>query len=216
MTFEQENFKELCDHLANIDPDLKQIIITHGYPPLWYRKPSFETLIHFILEQQVSLASAMAAMQKLKEKINNITPGNLLALTDVQLRECYFSRQKIVYARCLAEAVQNGTLVIDELASQTNEGVAEQLIKIKGIGKWTAAVFLMMSLRRADIFPLGDVALLNSIRQIKKLSPSADITHIAAVAEAWKPYRTIAAYMLWHSYLERKNRKALFATRTIK
>lgn len=165
MTFDEGNFHNLCDRLAEIDQDLKMIIEEHGYPPLWYRAPTFETLIHFILEQQVSLASALAAMQQLKACTGEVTPENLLALTDEELKSCYFSRQKIVYARCLAEAIQNRSLVIDELIFKSNEEVSTELQKIKGIGNWTTEVFLMMSMGRSDLFPLGDVALLTSTRE---------------------------------------------------
>ncbi len=209
MTFNQDNFISLCDHLAQHDPDLIQIIQDFGYPLRWYREPSFESLIHFILEQQVSLASALAALKKLREKIGDITPENLLELSDEQLKECYFSRQKIIYARCLAAAVKNKELIIDELILETDEIVGTKLKLIKGIGQWTTDVFLMMSLSRTDVFPIGDIALINSIRQVKNLPPSVDKQSIATLAEKWKPYRTIAAFLLWHSYLEkRKKRKS--------
>src|ERR1035438_7402272 len=114
-TFTKDNFHLLCDHLAKKDKHLKQILQQHGYPPMWQRKPNFETLIHIILEQQVSLASAKAALNKLKEKIGIITPQKLLALTDAEMKACYFSRQKIIYARHLAWSMGNGELSIRKL-----------------------------------------------------------------------------------------------------
>lgn len=207
MTFNEGNFKDLCDQLAQTDPDLKAIIEEYGYPPLWYRPPTFETLIHYILEQQVSLASALAAMQKLKAHIGEITPVDILGLTDEELRACYFSRQKISYARCLAQAIQTRTLLVDELIFKTNEEVSRELQNIKGIGNWTTEVFLMMSLGRADVFPLGDVALISSTREVKKLSPLADKKEIETIAEAWRPFRSVAAFLLWHAYLEKKKQR---------
>jgi len=119
-TFTEENFHQLCDALAKKDKHLKEIIKKHGYPPMWRRKPNFETLIHIILEQQVSLASAKAALNKLKEKIGTITPKKLLLLTDAEMKACYFSRQKIIYARHLAKSIVNGELSMDSLSTTDN------------------------------------------------------------------------------------------------
>lgn len=180
----------------------------HGYPPLWSRKPSFTTLIHFILEQQVSLASAKAALVKLQGSIGNITPGKLLALTHEQLKACYFSRQKIVYVKGLANAILTKELSLNRLQHQPDDVVRDELKKLKGIGDWTADVFLMMSLNRCDLFPTGDIALINSIKHVKRLPPLTTKEEILVVANNWRPYRTIAAYLLWHSYLERRKKSA--------
>ena len=206
MTFNHNNFLSLCDHLAQHDPDLKQIILDYGYPPIWYRKPSFETLIHFILEQQVSLASAKATLEKLRMLVGQITPANVLSLSDGQLRACYFSRQKTSYARSLATAITHQILNIDLLILMDEETIRHELKKVKGIGDWTVDVFLLLSLHSADIFPLGDVALLNSTRHVKKLDPATGKLAIAILAENWKPYRSIATYLLWHAYLMRKEK----------
>lgn len=211
MTFYEGNFKTLYDHLAHSDPDLQMIIEAYGYPPLWHRLPTFETLIHYILEQQVSLASALAAMQKLKATIGKVIPVNLLALTDEELKACFFSRQKIKYARCLAEAIQNRTLLLNGLIFKTNEEVSTELQKIKGIGNWTAEVFLMMSHGRANVFPLGDVALIISTKAVKKLSPSAGKKEIETIAETWRHYRSVAAFLLWHAYLENQKKPKVHA-----
>src|SRR4051812_22758150 len=104
-TFSSENLKIICDKLASNDNDLKQVIKTYGYPPMWTRSNTFETLVHIILEQQVSLASALAALNKLRGKIKEITPEGVLSLTDEELKSCYFSRQKMLYVRHLAEAI---------------------------------------------------------------------------------------------------------------
>jgi len=202
--FTDTGFKTLCNRLAKKDPDLKIIISQYGYPPVWSRKASFETLIHIILEQQVSLASAKAALNKLKEKAGIVTPKKLLLLSDPELKACYFSRQKIVYARCLAKAVQNRTLSIKKLAMLPDEEIRTKLISIKGIGHWTVDVFLMMVLHRTDLFPTGDVALMNSARHIKKLPQHISKEEILNIAESWRPYRTLAAYLLWHAYIKRK------------
>jgi len=204
-TFSKDNFTDLCDELALIDQDLKKIIRLYGYPPLWSRKPTFETLIHIILEQQVSLASAKAALDKLKLKIKKITPENLLKLSDEEMRSCYFSRQKMLYSRHLAESIISKSFSISALKQQTDEEATASMKKLKGIGDWTADVFLMMSLNRTDCFPTGDIALMKSIKKVKRLTADCLKDEVLSVAEKWRPNRTIAAYLLWHSYLsERK------------
>ncbi|MDB5278820.1 MAG: DNA-3-methyladenine glycosylase 2 family protein [Ferruginibacter sp.] len=206
-SFSEKNFIALCDQLASLDQDLNLVIQQHGYPPLWTRAASFETLIHIILEQQVSLASALAALKKIKEKIVDITPENLLALSDAELKACYFSRQKIVYCRHLASEFIRGELNLDQLQSLSNDAVKSILTKIKGIGNWSTDVYLMMVLHRCDIFPLGDIALLTSVKEVKNLSTETGKESIALIAEKWKPYQSIAAYILWHAYLCKRNRQ---------
>jgi DNA-3-methyladenine glycosylase II len=205
--FDETNFKNHCNKLAKIDAELKAIIDTHGHPPLWKRKQGFETLIHIILEQQVSLASAKAALTKLKEKIGTVTPAKILQLTDAELKACYFSRQKIVYARHLAEAIISKKLSLKKLALATDEVVRTELKKIKGIGDWTVDVYLMMVLQRCNLFPLGDIALVNSMKEVKSLPKHISKEELLMIAENWKPYRTVAAFILWHSYLSRRKRK---------
>jgi len=203
--FSKENFHQLCDGLAKKDKHLKNIIDQYGYPPMWQRKPNFETLIHIILEQQVSLASAKAALNKLKEKIGSITPKKLIALTDVELRACYFSRQKIIYARHLAESIVNGELSIRKIVSASNDEIRSELTKIKGIGNWTVDIFLLMGLQRSDIFPIGDLAVINSLKKRKALPPDISKEEILLLTERWKPHQSIAAMILWHAYIKERN-----------
>ena len=189
------------------DSCMLQIIEEYGYPLIFSRPANFETLIHIILEQQVSLTSAKAALVQLKQKIGEVTAEKILLLTDQELRDCYFSRQKIRYAKCLAEEVINGSLVIDELYKKSDEEVSIQLKKIKGIGNWTVDVFLMMALHRCNCFPTGDIALINSIKHVKQLPKETSKEEILQIAEQWQPYKTIAAYILWWAYIKRKNIK---------
>lgn len=204
-TFSTTDYCSLCDHLAKIDSDLKTCLELYGYPPLWTRKPSFETLIHIILEQQVSLVSAKAALLQLKKKTGLVTAAKLTNLSDADLRACYFSRQKIVYTRHLTEAVISGKLVIKDLSKYSNDEVRSRLTSIKGIGNWTTDVYLMMVLHRNDLFPIGDLALMQSVRYIKKLPPHSTRDEILALSERWKPYRTIASFIFWYAYIRRKN-----------
>jgi DNA-3-methyladenine glycosylase II len=202
--FNKTNFTLFCDKLARKDPGLKGILKQYGYPPMWTRPATFQTLILTILEQQVSLASAYAAFKKLREKIGYVTPAKILALSDEEMRAVYFTRQKMGYARELARAILSRKLVLKKLGSLTDEEVREQLIQLKGIGHWTIDVYLMHALQRTDLFPLGDIALVNSLKHIKELPPHTTKEELLAIAEPWRPYRTIAAMMLWHAYIKRK------------
>ena len=205
--FSEADLAHMCDRLAKKDRHIKEIIKQHGYPPFWSRKPSFETLIHIILEQQVSLASAKAALVKLKEKIGTVTPGKLLLLSDEELKACYFSRQKIVYARCLAKAIESGEISIKKLQHLPDDDVRLALTQIKGIGNWTVDVFLMMVLHRTDLFPTGDIALMNSVKHVKQLPAHTTKEKILELADLWRPHRTVAAFVFWHAYIKRKNIK---------
>ncbi len=207
LTFDETNFHSFCDKVAAKDKHLRQVIDAHGYPPFWSRTPSFATLINIILEQQVSLASAKAAFLKLQEKIGHILPEKILSLTDEEMKACYFSRQKIIYARHLASAIINGELVVESLSEMDNDDIRTTLKKLKGIGDWTVDVFLMMVLHRADIFAPGDIALLTSIKEIKNLPADTPKDKLLQIAAKWKPYRTIAAYLLWHAYIKKRNLK---------
>ena len=199
--FNKKNFHSICDQLASADEDLAKIIGDHRYPPMWTRPNSFETLVHIILEQQVSLASALAALNKLRERLQPITPESFLELTDEELKACYFSRQKTVYTRGLAAALVSRELDLEALAGLSDDEVRGRLIALKGIGNWTIDVYLMFVLQRSDIFPIGDLAAVNALRRVKKLSRDVSREQIQQVAAGWQPYRTVATMLLWHLYL---------------
>lgn len=207
LVFNEANFLLFCDRLAKTDSDLAGIIQEFGYPPMWTRPATFQTLILTILEQQVSLASAYAAFQKLRERIGFVTPSKILSLSDAELRSCYFSRQKIVYARELATTIRSKKLVLKKLAHLQEEEVRLELKKVKGIGDWTVDVFLMHALQRTDLFPLGDIALVNSLKEVKRLPKDTGKNQLLKIAEPWRPYRTIAAMILWHSYIKKRGIK---------
>ncbi|MEO6909064.1 MAG: DNA-3-methyladenine glycosylase 2 family protein [Abditibacteriaceae bacterium] len=205
-TFSQKQFRSICDELAKQDADLKCIIETHGYPIMGSRPNNYESLVHLILEQQVSLASAMAALNKLRDKIIDITPDNLLVLTDEELKACYFSRQKMTYARFVAQAIQDKTINLKRLEKLSDEEVRAQLTALKGIGNWTADIYLMSVLQRRDIFPIGDLAAVNALKEVKNLPKDTPQEKLLAIAAAWKPHRTAATRILWHHYLCSKAR----------
>ncbi len=206
-SFTNQNFQILCDELASRDASFSTIISMYGYPPFWSRPNSFESLVHIILEQQVSLASALATLQKLKEKVGIISAENLLSLTDEELKACYFSRQKTLYTMHLAENLLNGNLNLEELEHLPDEEVRSKLTAIKGIGNWTTDIYLIFILHRTDVFPIGDLAVVNALKKLKNLSPDTPKERLLQIAEAWKPCRTIATMLLWHEYLSRRKIK---------
>lgn len=206
-TFDQTNFHQLCDLAGSKDSDLQSILDRYGYPPFWSRPNTFESLVHIILEQQVSLASALATLNKLKEKIGEVTPARLLLLTDQELRDCYFSRQKTVYVRHLAESLISGTLSLCEMETMHDLSIRNQLKTIKGIGDWTVDVYLIFMLHHTDVFPIGDLAAVNALKNIKGLKANISKEEVLAVADQFKPYRTIATMLLWHAYLEERKKK---------
>ena len=198
-TYSARNFRLLCNRLAEKDAAFAPIIKEFGYPELHNIRPNtFRTLVHFILEQQVSMASALSALSKLEEKTGGITPDNVLRLSEKDLRESFLSRQKAGYIIGLARSVVNGTLDISALETMTDEEVRTQLIKEKGIGHWTVDVYLMFVLRRTDILPLGDLAIARSVIRLKDLPETAEKSLLIEATDNWQPYRSIASILLWH------------------
>ena len=207
--FNKSNYNSICDELAAIDISLDAIIKAHGYPPFWSRPNTFETLIHIILEQQVSLASALSALNKLKERLQELTPARVLLLTDEEMKACYCSRQKTSYIKYLAEAILSGQLNLTELEELPDDVVRAKLVALKGIGNWTADVYLMFVLQHPDVFPIGDLAAVNALKRVKNLPGTITRDEMLAIAAKWQPYRTVATMLLWHFYLSSPKNKAL-------
>lgn len=189
------------DMLAGRNPELAAILARYGRPPLWAREPGFPTLLHIILEQQVSLASARAAFDRLCAAVMPLTPAGFLALDDAQLKTIGFSRQKTRYGRALAAAVQAGRLDFCALADSDDEVVRSELKQIVGIGDWTVDIYLLMALRRPDAFPRSDLALQVAAQRVLGLAARPGPEALLALAEGWRPYRAAAARLLWHAYL---------------
>lgn len=188
--------------LSEVDPDLERVITTFGNPPLWSRKPEFATLVHIILEQQVSLASAKAAFNKLTEAVDgDLTPQRFLDFSDSELKNFGFSRQKTEYCRELSKALTSGELELDKLHDLDDTSAQRELKRIKGIGEWTSSIYLLMALMRPDVWPSGDLALKKSIQKIKNLSDTPSSEQCYEIAEQWKPLRAVAARIIWHHYL---------------
>ena len=191
--------------LAKRDRDLARVIDQYGPPPMWARQPGFPTLIHIILEQQVSLASARAAFNRLKASIR-VTPRNLLTLDDAALKSIGFSRQKTAYARHLAQAILDRRFNPAALEKLDDESARAALIELKGIGVWSADIYLLMALRRPDVWPHGDLALAVAAHHVTQLPARPTYDQLTAMSEVWRPWRAVAARVLWHHYLSQRKR----------
>ena len=191
--------------LAAGDAHLAAVIDAYGPPPLWDREPGFPTLLYIILEQQVSLASARAAFKRLGEAIQPITPQAFLTLDDATLKAIGFSRQKTGYGRILAQAVLNGEIDLPGLGRLDEQAVRAELTRLKGIGRWTADIYLMEALLHPDIWPTGDLALAVAVRRVKGLETAPGPDELARIGEAYRPWRSVAARIFWHHYLSAPN-----------
>jgi DNA-3-methyladenine glycosylase II len=188
-------------YLSAVDPDLARLQLEMGSPPIWGREPGFPTLVHIILEQQVSLASALAAYRKLQQAIEIVTPAAFVQLNDDELRQFGFSRQKTAYCRGLALSILAHELDLEQLNTMDDASVRSTLLKIKGVGAWTADIYLLMALLRPDIWPSGDLALVLAMQKLKQLAQRPDAAEMERIAAPWRPWRAVATRLLWHYYL---------------
>lgn len=194
-------------HLYKNDSIFQAIVKQYGIPEIPKRPQGFETLVLLILEQQVSIDSAKATFLKLKKSVKKFIPKNLLQFTDESFRNAGVSRQKTSYIKALATAIINKTLDVESLANKPAEIVREELIKIKGIGNWTIDVYLMFCLQSSDIIPLGDIAVVNTIKELLDIH---DKNEMEIYTAKWSPHRSAATFLLWHYYLGKRNRKVVY------
>jgi DNA-3-methyladenine glycosylase II len=197
---------EAVAELSARDADLGGIVERYGTPPLWDREPGFPTLLHIILEQQVSLASAQAAFDRLRAAARPLTPRRFLELSDAELLAIGFSRQKARYGRALATKVAAGELDLDGLVDVDDAIVHERLQAIPGIGPWTSTIYLLMVLGRPDVWPVGDIALAESVGAVKGIGHRPGAAEMLELGDAWRPWRSVAARLFWHDYLARRGR----------
>lgn len=214
-TLSDRSFRKAISVLAARDPDLADILTAWGQPPLWTHPPGFPGIVLDILAQQVSLESAAAAFAKLESAVPSITPEHLLALSDRTLKEVGFSRQKAVYVRSIAGGILDGSVQLDAVVSLDDEEARRALLQLQGVGPWTADCYLLFSLRRADAWPTGDLALIKAVEEVKTLPSPLTARDADAIAESWKPWRSVAARMLWHHYLCSRGRTSSAGIETI-
>lgn len=187
--------------LIKKDKLFEYIYKRYKLPPAWARPQGFVSLCRIILEQQVSLASANAHFIKLDTYLKGIDPHGILKLTDEEMRFCQISRQKSMYLRELSNAILNKNINLEGLSNSAEPEIRRQLVSIKGIGNWTADIYLMFCLQAKDVFPFGDVAIINTM---KELTAATTKEEIISLAEKWMPFRSLATYFLWHYYLEKR------------
>lgn len=193
---------EATNWLCTRDKDLSLIVKQFGIPPLWQRPEGFCTLIFLILEQQVSLASARATFRRLVKYLKKrVTPDQFLKLQITELRELGFSRQKVRYTRLLAESIKDASLPLKELGHFNDDDAKAMLMKVTGIGHWTADVYLMEALGRPDVWPAGDLALALAVEKVKGLSIRPDFKILMQFGKEWRPFRAVAARIFWNYYL---------------
>ena len=204
----EEFFVDAVRKLAQRDADLAAVVEKYGRPPLWTREPGFPTLVYIILEQQVSLASARALYERLQEAVRPFTPGRFLKLSETEMRRLGFSWQKAHYTRLLAEAIRRHKLRLNTLHELEDELAREQLLTLKGIGPWTADIYLLSALRRPDVWPIGDLALATAVQEVKRLRVRPSPERLEKISAPWRPWRAVAARLFWHAYLCKRGQRS--------
>ena len=200
------SYAEAVAELSDRDPALGDVVAAWGAPPRWKRPQGFATLVLLILEQQVSLASAKATFARLEERAGAVEPGAILALGEERMKEAGLSRQKARYVHGLAEAVTAGTVDFRKLGRADDDAVRAALIPVKGIGDWTVDIYLLSALQRPDVWPARDLALQEAARAVRGLDARPDEAAMHEIGEAWRPWRSVAARILWHHYLNTRRR----------
>lgn len=204
----EEVFAQGVRLLAARDEHLAGVVEKYGAPPLWVREPGFPTLVYIILEQQVSLASAKAAFDRLNAAVSPLTPARFLKLTDAEFLRIGFSRQKTLYTRLLADSLSRRYFDLRYLHELHDDAARKMLTAFKGIGNWTADIYLLSALRRPDIWPIGDLALATAVQAVKLLRKRPSPERLEKLSHPWKPYRAVAARLFWHAYLSKRGQNS--------
>jgi len=187
------------------------VVDRYGPPPMWRRKPCFATLVHIILEQQVSLASALAVYNRLKAIVVPFSAARFRQIDRARIKRAGLTRQKLAYCYHLAEAIATRQLPLNRLNRLSDAEAHNTLVQIKGVGPWSADIYLLMALRRPDIWPRGDLALKAALQTVKHLPTLPLDETFNAIGHGWRPWRAVAARILWHFYLSSRNGKDAIA-----
>ena len=193
--------------LVRQDPDFAALYRRNGLPPMWERRPGFSTLVHIVLEQQVSIAAARTLFRRVAAEIGGMTPERILDRGALGLHRLGITRQKAAYCHALAAAVQDGSLSLSRIARSDDIAGRASLLALHGIGPWSADIYYLMALRRPDVWPVGDLALAVALRDVKRLRKLPDVQRQLAMSDAWAPWRSVAARLLWHYYLTTRRTK---------
>ena len=195
-----EFIRDALDDIATRDADLAAALQEYGYPAPRIREPGFGSLINIIIGQQVSVHAAAAIRGRLEAAVNPLTPETFLAAGDDAIRAFGFSNRKVEYGKGLAEAILDGTLETERLAGLDDDEVTKVLTSIRGLGRWSADIYMLFALGRADAWPLDDLAIQVAVQKLKRMRKRPDRKRMEAVAKRWRPYRGVAALFLWHYY----------------
>ena len=188
--------------LATSDPHFSELISKIGLPRERYREPTLATLIHIIVSQQISLTAAESIWRKFNAEISNVTPNSIINLGAQGLREIGFTRSKSTATLNLCQQMQDKTFDINAISSMDDHNAKNYIMRLRGFGEWSASIFLIFCLGRADVWPSGDVALQEATRSLKKLSFRPTPKQMDKISLAWQPWRSTAAHLLWHYYAE--------------
>jgi len=189
--------------LTQKDDVLKRIISEFGLPIIQKREEGFASMCHIILEQQVSIASAKVAYEKLVNLVGEVDPFTIHNATDEDLRSCGISRQKTIYLKDVAQRVIRKELSFTSLPMKTEQQIRNELIQIKGVGNWSIDVYLMFCMQSQDIIPLGDIAIKNTLMELYNCQSEEEML---AISSNWKPFRTLASFIIWHYYLKKRGK----------
>ena len=195
--------QQAIQFLSLKDSILKSIIKTYGNPVIQKRNEGFASMCHIILEQQVSIASAKACYTKIENQFQQINPKIIITATDEELKKCGVSRQKIIYLKDLANKVISNEIDFESFSSKNEEQIRKELITIKGVGNWSIEVYLMFCLQMPNIIPLGDIAIKNTLKELYNCQNQEEME---ILSNNWKPYKTIASFVIWHYYLKKRNK----------
>ncbi len=201
MRLDLHSFRQGLGNLARRDPVLEAVLDERGEPPFWRRPSGWRSLAQIILEQQISLSSACAAWRRLNAGVKPFSARTLARTSEAQLRKLGLTRQKSRYLRALARAVVDGRFNAAALAARPDDVVREALVALDGVGKWTADCYLLLAMCRADIWPTGDIALRQAIAERYGIPRDGDRRPLT---ENWRPWRSVAARLLWHDYLRKR------------
>jgi DNA-3-methyladenine glycosylase II len=193
-----KRMQEGLAHLAAVDPDMARAIAEVGHPPMRTSDPGFATLLRSIMGQQVSVHAARSIWEKLNRLVSPMTPENMMLASDATLREAGLSAQKARYAKALAADIVEKRLDFDGVHTMEDEHAIAELSKALGVGRWTAEIYLMFALGRVDIMPGNDLGLITAAHHLKGLRRRPDEKKLRRMAEAWKPWRSVASLLLWH------------------
>ena len=195
-----ESLRPALEALAERDRDLAWAYARCGLPPLRSAPLGFPGLIHTIVGQQVSAAAGRAIMGRLEAAVRPMTPKALLKLDDQALRGVGLSRPKVRYCRGLAEAMASGSLDLDAVHALDDDAAIERITEVRGLGRWSAECYLLFALKRPDVWPADDLAVRTAMQRLKGLSERPGTKVMDRLAEPWRPYRSAAARLLWHTY----------------